>query len=282
MFRHTDYMQFDVKPEKPDPVYARKLQELLGGAYGEMTVTMQYLMQGWNCRMKGKYKDMIMDIGTEEIAHVEMLATMIARLLESAPATDSTMNALGDPVVAAVMGGMDPQHAIVSGGAPTLSDSQGAPWSGKYVVASGNLLADFRANVAAESQGRVQTARLWHMTDDPGVKDMLSYLIARDTMHQNQWLAALEELGGMTGAFPIPNSHPQAEEKTEFDVVLVEAGANKINVIKEVRAITGLGLKEAKDLVEGAPKPVKEGVNKEEADKIKAQLEKAGAKVELK
>ena len=52
MFRHTDYMQFDVKPEKPDPVYAHKLQELLGGAFGEMTVTMQYLMQGWNCRMK--------------------------------------------------------------------------------------------------------------------------------------------------------------------------------------------------------------------------------------
>ena len=73
-----------------------------------------------------------------------------------------------------------------------------------------------------------------------------------------------------------------AEEKTEFNVVLTDAGANKIGVIKEVRAITGLGLKEAKDLVEGAPKPVKEGVNKEEADKIKAQLEKAGAKVELK
>ena len=75
---------------------------------------------------------------------------------------------------------------------------------------------------------------------------------------------------------------PAEEEKTEFDVVLTDAGANKINVIKEVRGITGLGLKEAKDLVEGAPKPVKEGVNKEEADKIKAQLEKAGAKVELK
>ncbi|WP_035695553.1 50S ribosomal protein L7/L12, partial [Bradyrhizobium liaoningense] len=73
-----------------------------------------------------------------------------------------------------------------------------------------------------------------------------------------------------------------AEEKTEFTVVLASAGDKKIEVIKEVRAITGLGLKEAKDLVEGAPKPVKEGVNKEEADKIKAQLEKAGAKVELK
>lgn len=73
-----------------------------------------------------------------------------------------------------------------------------------------------------------------------------------------------------------------AEEQTEFTVVLASAGDKKIEVIKEVRAITGLGLKEAKDLVEGAPKPVKEGATKEEADKLKAQLEKAGAKVELK
>jgi large subunit ribosomal protein L7/L12 len=75
---------------------------------------------------------------------------------------------------------------------------------------------------------------------------------------------------------------PAAEEQTEFSVVLMAAGEKKIEVIKEVRAITGLGLKEAKDLVEGAPKPVKEAVNKDEAAKIKAQLEKAGAKVELK
>jgi large subunit ribosomal protein L7/L12 len=73
-----------------------------------------------------------------------------------------------------------------------------------------------------------------------------------------------------------------AEEQTEFSVVLAAAGDKKIEVIKEVRAITGLGLKEAKDLVEGAPKPVKDGVSKDEAEKIKAQLEKAGAKVELK
>jgi large subunit ribosomal protein L7/L12 len=81
--------------------------------------------------------------------------------------------------------------------------------------------------------------------------------------------------GGAAAAAPV-------EEKTEFDVILAAAGEKKIEVIKEVRAITGLGLKEAKDLVEGAPKPVKEGVNKAEADKIKEQLEKAGAKVELK
>jgi large subunit ribosomal protein L7/L12 len=87
---------------------------------------------------------------------------------------------------------------------------------------------------------------------------------------------AVAAAGGAAGAAA------PAEEKTEFTVVLASAGDNKINVIKEVRAITGLGLKEAKDLVEGAPKTLKEGVNKEEADKIKAQVEKAGAKVEIK
>jgi large subunit ribosomal protein L7/L12 len=88
-------------------------------------------------------------------------------------------------------------------------------------------------------------------------------------------VAAAAAGGGAAAAAPV-------EEKTEFDVVLTEAGAQKINVIKEVRAITGLGLKEAKDLVEAAPKPVKEAVSKADADKFKAQLEAAGAKVELK
>jgi len=100
----------------------------------------------------------------------------------------------------------------------------------------------------------------------------------------------LEEKWGVSAAAPVAvaaagggaAAAPAAEEKTEFSVVLTDAGANKINVIKEVRAITGLGLKEAKDLVEGAPKAVKEGVNKDEAAKIKAQLEGAGAKVDVK
>ena len=98
----------------------------------------------------------------------------------------------------------------------------------------------------------------------------------------------LEEKWGVSAAAAVAVAGPAAaaaapaEEKTEFTVVLAAAGEKKIEVIKEVRALTGLGLKEAKDLVEGAPKPVKEGVNKEEAEKMKATLEKAGAKVELK
>jgi large subunit ribosomal protein L7/L12 len=100
----------------------------------------------------------------------------------------------------------------------------------------------------------------------------------------------LEEKWGVSAAAPVAmmaagaagGGAAPAEEKTEFTVVLASAGAQKINVIKEVRAITSLGLKEAKDLVEGAPKPVKEGVSKDEAEKIKKQLEAAGATVELK
>ena len=98
----------------------------------------------------------------------------------------------------------------------------------------------------------------------------------------------LEEKWGVSAAAPVAvaaaaaPAAAAAEEKTEFDVILADAGEKKINVIKEVRAITGLGLKEAKDLVEGAPKAVKEGVSKDEAEKIKKVLEEAGAKVQVK
>lgn len=103
----------------------------------------------------------------------------------------------------------------------------------------------------------------------------------------SELVKTLEETFGVSAAAPVAVAGvaagaAPAEEKTEFDVVLTDSGSNKIGVIKEVRAITSLGLKEAKDLVEGAPKTLKEGVAKEEAEKIKKQLEAAGAKVELK
>ncbi|WP_374765240.1 50S ribosomal protein L7/L12 [Yunchengibacter salinarum] len=99
----------------------------------------------------------------------------------------------------------------------------------------------------------------------------------------------LEEKWGVSAAAPVAAAAPAAgggeaaaEEQTEFDVILTDAGAKKINVIKEVRGITGLGLKEAKELVEGAPKPIKEGASKDEAEELKKKLEDAGAKIELK
>jgi large subunit ribosomal protein L7/L12 len=126
------------------------------------------------------------------------------------------------------------------------------------------------------------------MADLQKIVDELSSLTVLEAadlakMLEEKWgvsaAAAVAVAAGPAGA---AGGGAAAEEKTEFTVVLASAGDKKIEVIKEVRALTGLGLKEAKDLVEGAPKTVKEGVNKEEADKIKATLEKAGAKVELK
>ena len=124
------------------------------------------------------------------------------------------------------------------------------------------------------------------MADLQKIVDDLSGLTV---LEASELAKLLEEKWGVSAAAavavaagPAAAAAPAAEEKTEFTVVLAAAGEKKIEVIKEVRVITGLGLKEAKDLVEGAPKPVKEGVNKDEAAKIKATLEKVGAKVELK
>ena len=121
---------------------------------------------------------------------------------------------------------------------------------------------------------------------------VIEWLSSQSVLEISALVKDLESKWGVSAAAPVAaaaapaagaaSAAAPAEEKTEFTVVLLESGPNKIGAIKEVRAITGLGLKEAKDLVEGAPKNVKEGVTKEEAEKVKAQLEKAGAKVELK
>ncbi|MCW5719079.1 MAG: 50S ribosomal protein L7/L12 [Bauldia sp.] len=125
------------------------------------------------------------------------------------------------------------------------------------------------------------------MADLSKIVDELSSLTVLEAVELSKML---EEKWGVSAAAPVAMmaaggaaaAAAPVEEKTEFNVILTDAGAQKINVIKEVRAITGLGLKEAKDLVEGAPKAVKEAVSKDDANKFKAQLEAAGAKVELK
>jgi len=225
MFSHTRKLQYDAKPDRPDPIFAKLLQEPLGGQWGEISVMMTYLFQGWSCRGPQKYKDMIMDIGSEEIGHVEMLAVMIARLLETSTveaqedmAKNSIVGAVmgGARVEDAIIAGMNPQHFIVAGNGPRPVDSAGNLWNAGFMTASGNLLADFRFNVTAESQGRLQVARLYNMTEDKGVRDMLAFLIARDTMHQNQWLAAIAELeaDGLEST-PVPSNFPQNLEKGE-------------------------------------------------------------------
>lgn len=118
------------------------------------------------------------------------------------------------PMVAAIMGGQSAKHFLSAGLAAMPVDSDGVPFDCSHVYANGNMVANMYANVAGETTGRVLATRLYEMTDDPGMKDMLAFLIARDTMHQNQWLAAIEDMGG--NPLPVPNSFPQSKENHDF------------------------------------------------------------------
>jgi Mn-containing catalase len=215
MFYTDGKLQYPVRVEKPDPLFARALQQAIGGVEGEIRVAMQYFFQACGARGNPKFRDMLMNTATEELGHIEMLATAVALNLEGAPLSEKEAVAQ-DPVGSMVLGGLNMKNILSAGMSAMPVDSDGVPFNMSHIYASGNIAADMTTNVAAESTGRVLAVRLYNLTNDPGMKDMLSYLIARDTMHQNQWLAALEELGGHEGVFPIPNSFPQEEEKQDF------------------------------------------------------------------
>ena len=227
MFYHDKNLQYTVRVDKANPAFARMLQQAIGGVEGEIRVMLQYMFQAWGSRGPTKYRDMLLETGTEEIAHIEMLATAVALNLEGAP-TDLQDEMAKNPLVGAVLGGMNPRHYLSTGLAAMPTDCEGVPFDASHVYASGNIAADMYANVAAETTGRVLATRLYNLTDDAGMKDMLSFLIARDTMHQQQWLAVIEELGGHEGVLPIPNSFPQAKENTEFSYAFVSTGVDSI------------------------------------------------------
>lgn len=221
MYFHDKRLQYPVTVDKPDPRFARMLQQAIGGVEGEIRVCMQYFFQAWGNRAPTtKYRDMLLHTATEEIGHIEMLATAVALNLEKAPASLQE-DGVSDGIVGAVMGGGNGRHAIegvihknlLSAGLAAMPiDSDGVPFNMSHIYASGNVAADMYCNVAAESTGRVLAVRLFNATEDAGMKSMLHYMIARDTMHQQQWLAVIEELGAEAGNLPIPNSFPQEME----------------------------------------------------------------------
>ncbi len=224
MYYHDKRLQYPVVVDRPNPAFARMLQQAIGGVEGEIRVCMQYFFQAWGNRAPTtKYRDMLLHTATEEIGHIEMLATAVAMNLETAPSSAQEEGA-ADAIVGAVMGGGSAKTSIEglihknllsSGLAAMPMDSDGVPFNMSHIYASGNVAADMYCNVAAESTGRVLAVRLFNATDDDGMKKMLHYMIARDTMHQQQWLAVLEELGGSSANLPVPNSFPQELEDQE-------------------------------------------------------------------
>jgi Mn-containing catalase len=212
MYYTDKKLQWPVRVEKPNPVFARMLQQAIGGVEGEIRVCMQYFFQAWGARGPAKYRDMLLNTATEEIAHIEFLSVAVAMNLEKAPVSLQEEIA-ADPIAGAVLNGMDMRHILSTGLSAMPSDSNGVPFNMSHIYASGNLAADMYCNVAAEATGRALACRLYNATDDPGMKEMLAFNIARDTMHQEQWLAVLEELG--PAHLPIPNSFPEAKQNNE-------------------------------------------------------------------
>jgi Mn-containing catalase len=218
MFYTDNRLQFPVRVENPNPLFARALQQAIGGVEGEIRVAMQYMFQAWGARGDAKYRDLLLNTAAEELGHIEMLATAVALNLENAPLSMQEEMA-NDQMAGAVLNGMDMRHILSTGLAALPSDANGVPFDMSHVYASGNIAADMLANVMAESTGRALAVRLHNMTDDPGMREMLQFLIARDRMHQNQWMAAIEDMGGLEAAMPIPNSHPIEEENEEYGYV---------------------------------------------------------------
>jgi Mn-containing catalase len=226
MFLHQSKLQYEVRVDRPDPVFAKYLQQAIGGVEGEIRVAMQYMFQAMGARGDKKYRDMLMMTATEELSHIEFLGHAVALNLDKAP-LDAQEAAAADPIVGAIMGGMNPRHVLSSGLSAMPVNANGVPFDMSHVYATGNLGADMLANAMAESSGRVLASRLYNMTDDSGMKDMLSFLIARDTMHQQQWLAAIEEMGGIAAVVPIPNSTPEEHEAMEHSYYFLNTSVDE-------------------------------------------------------
>lgn len=214
MFHHSSKLQYEVRVDKPSPVFAKMLQQAIGGVEGEIRVAMQYFFQAMGARGDDKYRDLLMATATEELSHIEFLGHAVALNLKDAPISMQE-EAAQDPIVHAILGGMNPRHILSSGLSAMPVNANGVPFPMSNIYATGNIGADMLANATAEAGGRVLASRLYNLTDDAGMKDMLSFLIARDTMHQQQWMAVIEELGGLEQTLPIPNSTPEEHEARE-------------------------------------------------------------------
>lgn len=181
MYHHVKRLMYSVHVDKPEPAFGNMLLEQFGGANGELAAAMQYSIQGLNCD-DAKRKDMLMDIGTEELSHLEVIGAL-ARL-HLRPTKKDRDAAEVDPLV-----------AITGGGGVTLCNSMGSAWTADYLKITGELDVDLRSNIAAEARAKIVYERLIHFCDDPGTKDALQFLMTREITHMKAFMAALESMG---------------------------------------------------------------------------------------
>ena len=207
MFYHVKELQFNARVAKADPKFATLLLEQFGGANGELNAALQYFVQSFAARQPypDKY-DMLMDIATEELSHLEIVGATITMLLDgingelkNAAESSPLMGLLGKSGKAAKEeliheALVNPQFLALSGGGPTLTNSQGVPFSGAYVNANGDLTVDLRSNIAAESRAKIVYEYLMQFTDDEYVKETLRFLMTREIAHFQMFAAALDTI----------------------------------------------------------------------------------------
>jgi Mn-containing catalase len=181
MYHHVKKLMYTVRVDEPDPRFGNMLLEQFGGANGELAAAMQYSIQGLNCEDADR-KDLLMDIGTEELSHLEIVGTLARMHLK--PAKFDRQAAEADPLI-----------AICGGGGVNLFNSQGNPWTADYLKITGELDVDLRSNIAAEARAKIVYERLINFCDDAGTKDALQFLMTREITHMKAFALALQSMG---------------------------------------------------------------------------------------
>lgn len=180
MYHHVKKLMYTVNVGEADPRFGNMLLEQFGGANGELAAAMQYSIQGFNCEDAAR-KDLLMDIGTEELSHLEIVGALIRMHLK--PMKSDRAAAEADPLV-----------AIAGGGGVSLVNSMGDAWTADYLKITGDLAVDLRSNIAAEARAKIVYERLIGFTDDAGSKEALQFLMTREITHMRAFSAALESM----------------------------------------------------------------------------------------
>jgi Mn-containing catalase len=181
MYHHVKKLMYTVNIGEPNVRFGNMLLEQFGGANGELAAAMQYTIQGWNCTEDLGRRDLLLDIGTEELSHLEVVGALIRMHLK--PLKTNREAAEADPLV-----------TIAGGGGVALFDSMGNAWTSTYLKITGDLDVDLRSNIAAEARAKIVYERLIDHTDDPGTIDTLQFLMTREITHMKAFSAALESI----------------------------------------------------------------------------------------
>lgn len=192
MFRHVKQLQYTVRVAGPNPGLANLLLEQFGGPQGELAAACRYFTQGLGDDDPGR-KDMLMDIATEELSHLEIIGSLVGMLNKGAKGQLAEGTEQEGEIYRSITGNGNDSHLtqLLYGGGPPLTNSAGVPWTAAYIDTIGEVTADLRSNIAAEARAKILYERLINMTDDVGVKDALGFLMTREVAHQMSFEKAL-------------------------------------------------------------------------------------------